>query len=1111
MHSIRQLLRQPMKTLAGLLLVVMAVSVLCVCLGQALAAAVMEDNIDKSFTTVALPTNKYQFSSAIDESGLPVSVINRHLPADVAEWIEEMAEQHPEIIKSIHTPGFASAFSLGLSPVNMTDFYVESYAADSYYSSITGNSANTQVMLEITLERVSQVRYGMQVPGENWVELTGTIESVIGLEEGYADPTGFTARMYLVVPEGTSVHDFNLQNGRRYLVYGMDYLDLDWTLRNEITTSNEVPPAEEGLAPSTESLVIDRFNPEDLHYLYEDPCNNLEYYYERFYYDGVNSIWLNYSTEMYRHTNVAYYTFYQEMGDGTTTLRSTSLTLDELRRFRAVEFTIQDQSTSDGSYAMPTIQRLDGSAEEFLESEDGQIWKMILEQMEVNHHAFAVLGVRDLMALGEFALDNVHISAGRDFTDEEIEAGSRVCVISDELAARNGLELGDTISLQYYKTPEENPFQNRISDGYGVINPAAYFFLEGSEFTGEAEEYTIVGLYHKDLLWQATSSYYAFNCNTVFVPETSVTGEMEYADTGLFLSLILENGMDEEMAALSNQHGHGGFLLVADQGYEEVMSNLHDYQEVAVQAMIIGIAVYAIIFILYVILFPAQQSKTLTTMGGLGAPFSEKLKFMLGNSLGILVPGTVIGAVVSMLLWQQVVDVLMGSANVILTLELDIPMMIMIALAQLMAAAAVVCLCALPMARNRGLMNRQGVIKRFFSRLTKRRNKGVTVVFALIISLVLCGLQAANEQEIINYGISYQTTPVKVTLVSLHSNDAYNLNADGFTKDLFAEERFESFTPRRYLTDFQFMAEIPVDSINLEPYAGNLTGITSKVNPPNLSDERACVISWTDGYDSSCLDGEEMVLLVPDGFDPEDMDDETPGIQVQLNFSNLVPNGNAVDGSTTYRNETYECFATVAGSYINSIASQEIYCNYQAVARCASSVWMSYGLDHISAIMKNNDEIADLRAMADQWFADPDKELDVTQQYEYLLNIDDTALHRLATTLENSILINQGCTLLVFVLSAGAGFFLGFLMIRSRKREIILMRTLGKANFRILLEYFMEQMLCIALGTVVGGAYFRWQPVERLGVFVGIYALGLVIALVVFLNSKLLTTIKEDE
>ena len=125
--------------------------------------------------------------------------------------------------------------------------------------------------------------------------------------------------------------------------------------------------------------------------------------------------------------------------------------------------------------------------------------------------------------------------------------------------------------------------------------------------------------------------------------------------------------------------------------------------------------------------------------------------------------------------------------------------------------------------------------------------------------------------------------------------------------------------------------------------------------------------------------------------------------------------------------------------------------------------------------------------------------------------MDDGQLTAAATALERSVRINDICTVGIFVLAAGASFLVGFLMIRSRKKEIILMRTMGTPAYGIFGSFALEQLACVVLGVVLGGAAFLWRPLGQLLLFVVIYALGLTLALLVFLRKNLMATIKEDE
>ena len=127
------------------------------------------------------------------------------------------------------------------------------------------------------------------------------------------------------------------------------------------------------------------------------------------------------------------------------------------------------------------------------------------------------------------------------------------------------------------------------------------------------------------------------------------------------------------------------------------------------------------------------------------------------------------------------------------------------------------------------------------------------------------------------------------------------------------------------------------------------------------------------------------------------------------------------------------------------------------------------------------------------------------------MDINDENLFSLKDILEKSIKFNRTVTVIIVVLSVISGFLVGFLMIRSRKRDIILMRTVGESNLRVYIALALEQMMCIILGVIIGGAFNLWRPIGNLAAFVVVYLVGLSLSLVIFLNKKLLTSIKEDE
>ena len=79
MKSIRQLFRQPFKTIVGILLVTVATAVLCISFSQKMAAADTADQLRQIYMTVALPTG--------------LNVPNRQ------QWIQTLMDSRPDLIK----------------------------------------------------------------------------------------------------------------------------------------------------------------------------------------------------------------------------------------------------------------------------------------------------------------------------------------------------------------------------------------------------------------------------------------------------------------------------------------------------------------------------------------------------------------------------------------------------------------------------------------------------------------------------------------------------------------------------------------------------------------------------------------------------------------------------------------------------------------------------------------------------------------------------------------------------------------------------------------------------------------------------------------------------
>ena len=190
---------------------------------------------------------------------------------------------------------------------------------------------------------------------------------------------------------------------------------------------------------------------------------------------------------------------------------------------------------------------------------------------------------------------------------------------------------------------------------------------------------------------------------------------MDSSSQGFFNTIVLKNGASQQFdklvlskrfATMLPKPDQTEMFVYYDQGYSLVRESLHDYLELTKQVLIVGVTVYGIILLLYLLLYPGRQGKVLRTMATMGTPRHKKIGYMLQNSLGILLPGSVLGLAATVVLWESVMDRLLSRSDGNFSLELDVLSLCAITLAQFAAAMLLVALLAIPMTRQKNLMKR---------------------------------------------------------------------------------------------------------------------------------------------------------------------------------------------------------------------------------------------------------------------------------------------------------------------------------------------------------------------------------------------------------------------
>ena len=387
------------------------------------------------------------------------------------------------------------------------------------------------------------------------------------------------------------------------------------------------------------------------------------------------------------------------------------------------------------------------------------------------------------------------------------------------------------------------------------------------------------------------------------------------------------------------------------------------------------------------------------------------------------------------------------------------------------------------------------------------------VVLAAVLSASLCGLHAANVREELRFQEMCKTVPITVRVCNLSGTKFDDLGAPGWALKALDSKIFKN-TLKNYVKDFRAKMSRNVEelSINGVYYSEKaLVGVSNLEISGELSQGNSTMIEWQEGYDASVLGGKDLVCVLPASMVPENYDWSEPlMVDVHCWFQTM---SDAIKGVMT--GETYRSYRVVG---VHHSADTYIYLPFKTVEKLYDALGEPAKIEAMEATLVDNALLEEFRVASREWFAEPNPTGAKTPwrysyyfSYPFALDIDTDLLDNTERTLRISALINEMCAMLVFVLAVGASFFVGFLMIRSRKREIALMRSLGERPMSIFSSFALEQILCVTLGTAIGGGLFGYEPNLRLRVFLALYTLGLCLALAIFLGRNLMATLKEDE
>ena len=276
-----------------------------------------------------------------------------------------------------------------------------------------------------------------------------------------------------------------------------------------------------------------------------------------------------------------------------------------------------------------------------------------------------------------------------------------------------------------------------------------------------------------------------------------------------------------------------------------------------------------------------------------------------------------------------------------------------------------------------------------------------------------------------------------------------------FPKDILEESAGEGASEQQKLIAFQnLLASFE------EEDSGGVSGSMKACSSFSAEDELVRIredIRWLEGYDESCLEGDERICIISDkwGYAPGD----------------TIPLLARVPVSKTQLEGIFHL--KVAGTYPGKITKfaavmplktmEDLTVAATAVHKRAGNPYAwNFGLNAVYFTVRDNQQLDQIKAAITESGLRSNKLVRV--------RIDDHILKETVGPIESNLAQLEGSYLFFFVMIAAIGFLLSFLLARGRKPEYAVMRMLGESRLQITLKALLEQFVLCLGGVLLGAA-----------------------------------------
>lgn len=801
----------------------------------------------------------------------------------------------------------------------------------------------------------------------------------------------------------------------------------------------------------------------------------------------------------------------------------------------------------------------------------GSLFLKFANTLEVINNSVLVSGTDDLMTLLPFHQEELFLVEGRTFTEEEYARGEKVIVVSQLLAARLGIQVGDTINLSI-----------AVSDKPGLEN--SYWVDNGFSYQSP---FTVVGIMNNVI----DKSWYVFVPKAVNFPTApfSIGYTVGYAnlrnDEAAAFSARIEPMMSDRLQ-----------LTIYDQGYSNVATPYKTILGISKIVTVVCFLVELAVLILFGYLFVYRQRETSETMLLLGTGRVRVYGYFLFGAGFISLVSILAGAVTGYYLYDRIIALVTraaenytlvdsrfsnGNLSVSRTLEFAPELELQLFLyfgAAVFVLSTLACLVFVvstfksrkhrpratkgPKKRGKTSDLKGGSLKySILSILRGGARSFVVPALSLVVVMFFGQLATTSMQYQEQIDSISQNTTITGNLTDITGKQVGDLVLDGFeVSNLYRTGYLNELTvsisePYKYLgidiladgTDLNIpplyvpSSGFAAESLAAEILRGpDITAINDIRTSPEFLYSETVILNFLDGYDETFLSvpsGDKQILscLIPTSLmkskdihlgdtirvaidevaNPPEYNNASIFLHYDLRVIGTYEKHGA--GDTIYVPLSLFFDTTLIwdpGQPAAGPPTETLHTGY-AFTHTQKYLLQSITLNSAHFSLSDSHQLVSFKDyLADFGFSEVNH---IGKLRTFMVLKDASFNHSIASLKQQIEYINIVFPIL-YVLVGMIGIVASYLLVVSRKVEFAIMRGLGTTRLHSFLSFFIEQSFLSMVGTLIGFSLwlFIWDLPKMLHItltmgFLVCYLLGSAISVTIMNYSNVLDILSARE